>query len=182
MRRYLADELNRRFAALEREVDQRFDSTIQMRIALQQEMDRRFADLASQLDRRFQDSERAVQAALAAAKKAVLKAETASERRFASVNEFRQTLTDQATTFMGRNEYLTAHQGLVDKQDAADKRVTERLSAMELRLSTRLERGEGADAGTSAGSARAAVIRGQIIAGVAVLVAITSVILLALKK
>ena len=96
--------MNRRFDDARRENDLRFDSTIHMRVALQEEIDRRFADLASQLDRRFMDSERAVQAALAAAEKAVIKAETAAERRFASVNEFRQTLTDQATTFIPRNE------------------------------------------------------------------------------
>jgi hypothetical protein len=42
--------------------------------------------------------------ALDAAEKAVLKAEQASEKRFEGVNEFRQTLTDQATTFITRKE------------------------------------------------------------------------------
>ena len=182
IRRYLADEINRRFDDSRRENDLRFDSTIHMRVALQEEIDRRFTDLASQLDRRFMDSERAVQAALAAAEKAVIKAETAAERRFASVNEFRQTLTDQATTFMTRNEYLTAHQGLADKQDAADKRVTERIGALELRLTSRLDRGEGIDSGTRTSGTKAAVIRSQAIAILAVVVAITSVILLALKN
>jgi hypothetical protein len=37
--------------------------------------------------------------ALSAAEKAVTKAETATEKRFDSVNEFRQTLTDQNKTF-----------------------------------------------------------------------------------
>jgi hypothetical protein len=41
----------------------------------------------------------AVAAALAAAEKAVLKAERAAELRFDAVNEFRATLTDQAATF-----------------------------------------------------------------------------------
>ena len=40
---------------------------------------------------------KAVNAALQSAERAVLKAETAAERRFASVNEFRQTLSDQVT-------------------------------------------------------------------------------------
>lgn len=37
--------------------------------------------------------------ALSAAEKAVTKAEAATEKRFDSVNEFRQTLTDQNKTF-----------------------------------------------------------------------------------
>src|SRR5436853_537145 len=46
----------------------------------------------------------AIDAALAAADKAVLKSEAATELRFQSVNEFRGQLTDQAATFMTRNE------------------------------------------------------------------------------
>lgn len=44
-------------------------------------------------------------AALQAAKEAVTKAEMATERRFESVNEFRQTLSDQAGTFISRTEF-----------------------------------------------------------------------------
>jgi lysozyme family protein len=44
--------------------------------------------------------------ALEAAEKAVLKAEAASDRRFEGVNEFRQTLSDQAATFITRNEVV----------------------------------------------------------------------------
>jgi hypothetical protein len=53
---------------------------------------------------RFQDSGTAVNAALQAAEKAVTKAEAASEKRFESVNEFRNTLSDQARTFIPRAE------------------------------------------------------------------------------
>jgi hypothetical protein len=42
--------------------------------------------------------------ALDAAEKAVLKAEQASEKRFEGVNEFRETLSDQAASFVTRNE------------------------------------------------------------------------------
>lgn len=44
--------------------------------------------------------------ALDASKEAIIKAETANEKRFDSVNEFRQTLTDQARTFMARTEAI----------------------------------------------------------------------------
>jgi|ERR1051326_2162380 hypothetical protein len=40
-----------------------------------------------------------VQLALTSAEKAITKAETATEKRFEAVNEFRQTLSDQAATF-----------------------------------------------------------------------------------
>lgn len=45
-----------------------------------------------------------VKLALDASDKAIGKAEIASEKRFESVNEFRQTLTDQAGTFIPRKE------------------------------------------------------------------------------
>jgi hypothetical protein len=43
--------------------------------------------------------------ALSAADKAVLKAETATEKRFESVNEFRQTLSDQTRSFLRISEH-----------------------------------------------------------------------------
>lgn len=46
----------------------------------------------------------AVANALQASKEAVLKAEDAANKRFDSVNEFRQTLTDQAQSFMSKAE------------------------------------------------------------------------------
>jgi small-conductance mechanosensitive channel len=49
-------------------------------------------------------TQEALRAALAATEKATLKAETAANERFASVNEFRETLTDQQRTFIPRAE------------------------------------------------------------------------------
>ena len=132
-----------RFADIRRELDQRFDSTIHMRVALQEEMDRRFTDLSSQLDRRFTDSERAVQAALAAAKEATGKAEDAANRRFEGVNEFRGQLNDQARAFLTRTESEAKLAALTD-------RITvnaDRLAALELRLTSRLDLGAGRDIG-----------------------------------
>lgn len=48
---------------------------------------------------RFDAQTSAINAALQAAKEAVTKAETATERRFESVNEFRAQLSDQTKTF-----------------------------------------------------------------------------------
>lgn len=56
------------------------------------------------IEQRFKDSGTAVDAALNAAKEAVLKAEGAAEKRFEGVNEFRQTLADQQRTLIPRTE------------------------------------------------------------------------------
>jgi TolA-binding protein len=66
---------------------------------------REYIDLHFQrVDERFLAQEKAVAAALAAAKEAVAKAEAASEKRFEGVNEFRGTLSDQQRTLMPRAE------------------------------------------------------------------------------
>jgi hypothetical protein len=78
-----------------------------------------FTALLAEMDRRFVAAllaqDKAVQIAMVASEKAVDKAETAAARRFESVNEFRGQLTDQAATFLGRVEYNSAHQALVEK-------------------------------------------------------------------
>jgi hypothetical protein len=71
-------------------------------------------------------------AAILAAKEAVSKAETATEKRFESVNEFRQTLSDQAKNFVSRIEY-----------DALQRQVTE--------LKDRFNTTEGRTSGLSLG-------------------------------
>jgi hypothetical protein len=48
--------------------------------------------------------DKAVQIAMIASEKAVVKAEMAAEKRFEATNEFRGQLSDQAATFMPRNE------------------------------------------------------------------------------
>jgi hypothetical protein len=55
-------------------------------------------------NQRFDAQEKAVAAALAAAKEAVAKAEAAAEKRFDSVNEFRAALKDQQGTLIPRTE------------------------------------------------------------------------------
>ncbi len=60
--------------------------------------------LSLRLTESISAQDRANRIALDAAEKAVLKAETASEKRFEAVNEFRQTLSDQAANFITRKE------------------------------------------------------------------------------
>jgi|KBSMisStandDraft_5_1062788.scaffolds.fasta_scaffold71001_6 hypothetical protein len=62
-------------------------------------------------------------AAMQAAAKAIDKAELATERRFEGVNEFRQTLSDQARTFMNREEYAIGHRALEQKVDDLKARM-----------------------------------------------------------
>jgi hypothetical protein len=72
---------------------------------------------------RFLSAEKAVQAALTAADKALAKAEMASERRFEGVNEFRGTLADQSATLLPRAEYKAEYSSMLDKLTSLTSRV-----------------------------------------------------------
>ena len=72
---------------------------------------------------RFASMKIAVDAALAAADRAVTKAETATEKRFEGVNEFRETLRDQAATLLPRGEYSVLHIALEKKVDGLSSRI-----------------------------------------------------------
>src|SRR5688572_11517487 len=67
-------------------------------------LDERYATQTKALDAAFAAADKAVQTALLSAEKAVAKTETAAERRFEAVNEFRGQLSDQAATFLPRIE------------------------------------------------------------------------------
>ena len=79
----------------------------------------------------------AVKSALDTSEKAIIKAESATERRFEGVNEFRQTLADQASRLMPRSEYTVQHQALEDKVIATEGRI----NLMQQDISTLLARG-----------------------------------------
>jgi len=102
-------------------------------------LDERYATQTKALDAAFKAAEQAVAVALANAEKATAKAETAAERRFESVNEFRRTLSDQTSTFIPRAEFDSSVKAILDRVGA----YGERLNALELRLTSRLDRGEG---------------------------------------
>jgi hypothetical protein len=78
--------------------------------------------------------EKAVTAAMVSAKEAVLKAEIANEKRFDTVNEFRGTLSDQASKLMPRIEV-----------DARLNAMSEKMSDM----SARMDRSDGRGSGMS---------------------------------
>lgn len=62
--------------------------------------------------------------ALTSSKEAVAKAETATEKRFDAVNEFRGTLSDQATNLMPRGEANAKFAALEEKFSALRDDVT----------------------------------------------------------
>lgn len=90
-----------------------------------------FASQQTAMSTALVTAEKAVLVAQAAADRAVSKAELASDKRFESVNEFRQTLSDQQRTFMPRSEAAALIAGLSDKllalKDTTDRLLAERL-------------------------------------------------------
>lgn len=73
--------------------------------------------------------------ALVAADRAVAKAEAAAEKRFESVNEFRNVLSNQSATLITRTESDAQMQAMSEKIDG---------------LKERMDRNEGADKGVAA--------------------------------
>jgi hypothetical protein len=195
-RQLLQEELDRRFKSVDRlidnlqqRLDERFNGQNELRLTERDALKEQFAALQAMLTERslaqkeavtaaLTAADRAVQAALISAEKAVNKAEDAAGERFKAVNEFRQTLTDQAATFLTRAEYDAAHKAVDDRINANADRV----AALELRLTSRLDRGEGSDSGAATTRTEQRLNLSQVIAAVAVLVAIASVIVLVIRK
>jgi hypothetical protein len=94
--------------------DRRFDALHQ---ELKDSVDQRLRDADLRYQQRFDAQTSALDAALAAQKEAVHVANTAAEKRFESVNEFRQQLADQAATFMPRAEAEQRNAALAEKID-----------------------------------------------------------------
>lgn len=90
--------------------------------------------LREYVDMRFEAQEKMVHAALDAADKAVSKAETASEKRFDGVNEFRAALSDSARLLMPRIEF-----------ERIINTIEERLNNLIKRVDLRDERSVGAN-------------------------------------
>jgi hypothetical protein len=141
-------------------------------------LSQRLIDQGIMLGRRMDDADKAIQAALASAEKAVSKAEQATERRFEAVNEFRGQLADQTGTFLPRTEYGAAHAGLVDRINV----ITERIAAIELRITSRLDSDAGAETGAEAARRRASQLTTAVIGALAVLIALVSTVAYLLKK
>jgi hypothetical protein len=70
---------------------------------------------------RFEESKKALDVTLVMSNEAVRRSEAAVENRFASVNEFRATLSDQASHFVTRTEYDAGHLPIVQRLDEVSK-------------------------------------------------------------
>lgn len=112
---------------------------------LHQHLIRRLDAVDRLLNQRMDDADKAIAAALMSAEKAVTKAENASEKRFEGVNEFRGALADQQKDLLRRSEYNAAHDALIGRVVI----VSDRLAALELRLTSRIDQGEGAGRGSA---------------------------------
>lgn len=77
------------------------------------------------INRRFDDLDSKTTLAVNNSDKAVIKAETATEKRFEGVNEFRQTLADQAATLMPRSEALSKFENMQKDITTLDKGLQE---------------------------------------------------------
>ncbi len=73
--------------------------------------------------RRFEDLDAKTTLALAAADKAVTKAEIATEKRFEGVNEFRHTLADQAARLMPREEAQSKLENITKEISTLDRAI-----------------------------------------------------------
>jgi hypothetical protein len=87
--------------------------------------EQRFECFEHNIELRFTEQKSATAAALAAADRAVQKAETAAEKRFESVNEFRNTLGDQQRNLMPRSEVDVLVKGLESKVEGLKEQVNQ---------------------------------------------------------
>jgi len=86
------------------------------------------AQVMNERDRRYEDRFNAMDEkttlALASSEKAVTKAESATEKRFDSVNEFRNTLKDQASSLMPRGEVEAKYKAYDTQIDEMKKELS----------------------------------------------------------
>jgi hypothetical protein len=108
-------------------------------IPLRQYVDMRFDTQEKAMAAALSASDKAVMAALAAADRAVAKSETASEKRFESVNEFRGALADSARLLMPRLEVEQIIKSVVDRVEANNAKI----DAVTSRINSRDDRGRG---------------------------------------
>jgi hypothetical protein len=113
-----------------------------------------------------------VQAALDATREAIRKADAATEKRFDAVNEFRKALSDQTATFLPRTEYDTAHDSLAARVGV----VNDRIAAIELRLTSRLDVAAGQDTGESTARAGQRLSQSAILSLVVAIIIATGVV------
>lgn len=102
------------------------DPTVNVKelVALQVE---RLDDLRNNEVKRLEDkidnNDKKYQIEFNAAKEAVTKSETATDKRFDAIAITTRNLEDSQSKLITRNEYISAHQGLIDKVDSVIDRI-----------------------------------------------------------
>lgn len=91
------------------------------RVTLQTYFERLMEELIKSNERRFEEVEEKMDMRFKMNQIAIDKAETAVNIRLENMNEFRNSLKDQAVSFMTKSDYDTKHQLLVDKIDSVQK-------------------------------------------------------------
>lgn len=81
-------------------------------------------------------------AALQAADKAIQKAESATEKRFEGVNEFRAQLADQARTFISRTESISRHERTGEQMDGLVQLIAEMRDRFQIQTNALMPRTE----------------------------------------
>lgn len=176
-------------SSLQLQIDQRLGTADRLFTLIQEQVDRRIAsseqlglqrhnDLRDLVLTGQESARAAVQAALDAAKEATSKAETSTAERFRGVNEFRAALTDQTATFVPRTEYDARNKALEDRVAGN----ADRMGALELQLTSRLDLASGRDAGQGESRTEQRLNISQVIAAISTLAAVLGFILYAVKK
>lgn len=103
--------------------------------------------LRAMFEARIAEMDRRYEQRFAAQEEAIHKSETATERRFESVNEFRAQLADQASRFMPRSESLQRHEQNAEKVQALEARHAADVSVINSRLDMAAGKSSGLDKG-----------------------------------
>jgi hypothetical protein len=106
-----------------REVTSQLDDLQELMMAKIEAVEKEITGNDRRYEERFEAMDAKTGLALASSKDAVVKAEVATEKRFDSVNEFRETLRDQATTLLPREEAAARFKSMEEKVDQIKKDV-----------------------------------------------------------
>lgn len=108
-------------------------------VALRDYMEMKIADVDERGIMRIEALAKELAVALRANEIAIDKAERATEKRFESVNEFRQTLSDQTRTFVDRNTFDSMERNLIEKIDSMQKWQANELAALRSTMESKID-------------------------------------------
>lgn len=111
-------------------------------------MDKAHRELIDERDKQYAErdaaAKQAIRDTLAASEKAAAKTEADLTKRFESVNEFRNTLADQAQNFMTKSEVLAIIKGVEEKFEVRSKANEDNSSRNAAALADIASRAQGA--------------------------------------